>query len=354
MSDCIVFLNSYRIISSSSALYVLCECKSRTNENKWLRLCKFDYRKMDWKIIHDGDSQWMYQHYYLINSRIESTIINNNAGGKQLYVLTTEGAEALLRFNINASGDVENIQYMNGRINGIPMTKLIGCNDDVHGFSFDNALGTVHHVVSRNGGAFAIVKEKIPLFDSLMDSGDELLMQTFQTVMDSGDALLMLRFQSQLVELFSFDKKSDSWKVSLIPIPYGDPKPVCCAAACIVKGGIIMCFDNVSGYLYFIDTKRNTIKNSSWRIPVELNGASIYKVNIISNRGMEQATVFGFIRPIVSKIGNGQISPYFTGQIISSYYSHEYIHVIIDGAKSTERYGKYFLRSWLFCVDDVF
>ena len=97
---------------------------------------------MDWKIIHDGDSQWMYQHYYLINSRIESTIINNNAGGKQLYVLTTEGAEALLRFNINASGDVENIQYMNGRIKGIPMTKLIGCNDDVHGFSFDNALGT--------------------------------------------------------------------------------------------------------------------------------------------------------------------------------------------------------------------
>ena len=295
------------------------------------------------------------------------TTITHCFGGTQLYFLV-QGKEgdnntcSLLRFCLKPnSNGIESVQYLNAMIKGFPMKKIIVTNEDeVHGFSFDDINGTINHAISRNCQKFTVVQEQSVSFSTvsgIVYHGEAL--NSFQTVMDNNNGcILMVRMQQNVIELYRFNKKEKTWNVSIIPkngVYWGYLKylqqPVSFSAGCILKGGIILFIDNISAYVYFIDPKSQTCRNSGWKVPSADDGAGIYKINIISDYNKDHLTIYGFIRPLVDAIGG--TTSLFMGQIISNYYSNEYIHVIID-ACGYSKYGEYYLRSWLYSVDTIF
>ena len=364
LSDCIVECPpSHRLISNGSNVYVFCKCKSTIKNKYHFKLCRFDYNKQEWKIINDGDSQWIKRHYEVLpyySKDMESTI-TYSSGGTQLYCLIQTDEDqcpTLLRFCLNPNG-IDTVQYLNGMIEGFPMKKIISTNkNEVHGFSFDTKNGIIHHAICRNLQKFRIVKESVSTRFSDMNGFNDCQFE-FKTVMDNNGSILMVRMQWDVIELYRFCAKDNAFNISIIPktkITWGYlnaiKQPVSFSAGCMLKGGVILFIDNISGYIFFIDSQTKTCRNSGWKVPSVDDGGSRYVINLISNHEKENQTIHGFIRPILDSIC-GTASPVFTVQIISNYYTNEYIHVIIESCGAM-RDGHYYFRSWFYSVDTLY
>lgn len=343
-----LLIQSPRLISNSSGLYIFCQCKSPgLIDDISVRLFRFDYSKKEWVSIDMGDYGWIKQHYYLLagTDYYDATIVDTD-----LYVLIHEDGDwSICRFCIQNDA-LQSVQYMNSIVNGHQLQKVIGKNNEVHGFSFDENH-TMYHALCQSNSTFKIIKElpmaKIHSYETFIN---------VKTIKSSEDELLFLRIGHEVIEVMGYNSKTNKWSVSVVDRSDNEQcRPVSFTAGCLLKGGIILWLDNRAGCIFFIEPRRHcyVIRKCSWTIPLASDGATFYHVDIVSNHNKDNMAVCGFIRPTINKI-NRITSSYYISQIVSNYYSDEYIHIIIDAYESGQRYNKYYLKSWFYCVDELF
>ena len=209
------------------------------------------------------------------------------------------------------------------------------------------------HSVTKNDFTFKNINE-LPM--SNIHSYERFI--NVKTIKSSEDQVLFVRigdYVKPVIEIMSYNSKDNKWSVSVVAQDT-QCKPVSFTAGCVLKGGIILWFDNRAGCIFFIkpvSINCYVIEKCVWTIPLASDGATVYRIDIVSNHSKDNMVVCGFIKPIMNKISR-TTSSYYLSKIVSRYYSHEYIHIIIDTYESCHRFNKYFMKSWFFCVDELF